>query len=380
MGDLGIYIHIPFCRRICNYCDFYAVKNNDTERFVKNLITEINLYSHKYPKEKIKTIFIGGGSPSVIHPAQINEILKNIYDNFNTDSIKEITIETNPEDFLISDKVIDIKKIIMYKEAGINRISLGVQSFINEELKFLTRNHNAEISLKVTEELKKYFENISIDLIYFLPGQKLNDWSLNLDIAIELKIPHISAYTLIIEKETNLYRDYLKGIIKQNSQELESEMYLMTFEKLVADNYIMYEVSNFAKPGYESIHNKRYWDYCDYIGFGPSAHSFHNMKRWNNFRNIIKYNKSIESETLPVENETKLDTYKQKTEFIMLSLRSVGIDNERYKKLFNSDFFIEYENGINDLIQQGLAFRYLEHLKLTSKGYLLADEIMVNYF
>jgi oxygen-independent coproporphyrinogen-3 oxidase len=381
MGDLGLYLHIPFCKRKCNYCDFYVIKNIELiDRFATNLKKELELNSKNHSDEEIVTIFIGGGTPSILKPSYIKEILNKIRQLYNINNVEEITIETNPEDFFNTDNKIDIDKINIYKDSGINRISIGVQSFIYEELKLLTRNHDPETSIRIIEELKNHFKNISIDLIYSIPGQTLKDWEINLDITTELEIPHVSAYTLIFEKETILYKDFLNGKIKQNSHDLEAEMYSLTFDKLVKKNFAMYEVSNFAKPGFESIHNQRYWNYDDYLGIGPSAHSFYDKKRWNNSRNIIKYNKMIESGILPIENETHLNVHKQKTEFIMLSLRSLGIDNVKYKKLFNTDFFIDYDSSIKDLIHQGLAFRYSDHLKLTGKGYLLADEIMVNYF
>lgn len=375
MTESGLYIHIPFCRKKCNYCDFYLITNtNILERFLDNLDTEIKLQSQIYGSEKFDTLFIGGGTPSMLSIKQFEKLLNTLNKYFRISSGSEITTEANPEDFTDSDKLKSLRN------AGINRISFGVQSFNDDELKFLTREHNAESAIKVIEKAKKEFDNISIDLIYSLPNQSLINLSRTIDTAVRLDIPHISAYTLIFEKETPIYNMMDRKEIKNNDDKLESEMYLMFSEKLIQNGYEHYEVSNYAKPGFESRHNLKYWEYNDYLGLGPSAHSFFNGKRWNNFRNIIKYNINLQKNELAIENEHVLSEEEKKTEFIMLGLRSKGVNLLNYKKLFDTDFRDEFKKSVEIISDDKLGFFNSEYFRLTERGYLMVDEICAKYF
>jgi oxygen-independent coproporphyrinogen III oxidase len=375
MGKPGIYIHIPFCRKKCNYCDFYLITNtNILERYIENLKTEMKLQSGTYKNEKFDSIFIGGGTPSLLSPEQMNEIISTVKNNFDFQNENEITIEANPDDFKGEDK------FRMYKEVGINRISFGVQSFNDEELKFLTREHTSEQAYAVIEKAKKYFDNISIDLIYSLPNQVISNLERTLEKVIQLEIPHISAYTLIYEKETPIYNMMNKKKISKNDDKLESELYLMFSEKLSENGYEHYEVSNYARKGYESKHNLKYWEYENYIGFGPSAHSYFNGKRWNNFRNIIKYNIRLQKSELPFDYMHILTEKEMKIEFIMLGLRSRGVNLDNYYNLFGKKFEEEYEAGINDITSENLGYYNNGLYSLTEKGYLMADEICARYF
>jgi oxygen-independent coproporphyrinogen III oxidase len=383
----GLYIHIPFCRKKCNYCDFYLITNtNILNRFLKNLDTEILLQSEKYSEYTFDTIFIGGGTPSLLTEKQFENIFSALYKNYNISSESEITIEANPEDFYKPEKFKSLKDI------GINRISFGVQSFTNEELKFLTREHTSKQAIEVIEKTKKYFNNISIDLIYSLPNQNKSNLEKTLDKTLELEIPHISAYTLIFEKETPICNLMERNKIKKNDDEFESQLYLMFSDRLIENGYEHYEVSNYAKKGYESKHNLKYWEYNNYLGFGPSAHSFFNGKRWNNFRNIIKYNINLQKNELPIENEHTLTDVESKTEFIMLGLRSKGVYLKKYFELFGKEYEVEYSESLKILTDKELGFKVTKHelrnkerenisyYKLTEKGYLMVDEICVKYF
>ena len=250
----GIYIHIPFCHKRCIYCDFFLVTNPAlTDKFLTALHKEIELSSSHYKDEKFDTIYFGGGTPTILSPSNIKEIIKFTKDNFNISDNPEITIEANPE---------DLKKenIPLYREAGINRISIGVQSFRDDELKFLTRKHTAEEAVKVIENIKENFDNFSIDIIYSIPGSTIEDLRYSLQKASELGTPHISAYALTFEKKTALYKQAESGKVKQNSEENESEMYRFVSDTLTEYGYDHYEISSFAKPGYESIHNSKYWE------------------------------------------------------------------------------------------------------------------------
>jgi oxygen-independent coproporphyrinogen III oxidase len=375
LRDSGLYIHIPFCRRKCIYCDFYLITNTTIlDRYLKNLETEILLLSEKYKNEKFDTIFIGGGTPSMLSVRQLETILNALDKYFNISRDSEITIEANPEDFQEPDK------FRLLKQTGINRISFGVQSFNNDELMFLTREHDSTCAIKVIESAKKEFENLSIDLIYSLPNQGVKNLENTIDTAIKLDIPHISAYTLIYEKETPVYNMVESKELKMNDDKLESELYLMFSEKLTASGYEHYEVSNYAKKGFESKHNLKYWEYNNYIGFGPSAHSFFSGKRWNNFRNIIKYNVNLQKNELAAENEHVLTEEEKKTEFIMLGLRSKGVNLENYLYFFNKNFPDEYNESLKKLTDNRLGFKSNDYYRLTEKGYLMADEICAKYF
>ncbi len=370
----GIYIHIPFCRRKCTYCDFYLVTNlNIIDKFVSNLLKEIELTAPLYKNEKYNTIFFGGGTPSLLPPAKLKEIIDSLKSSFSISESSEITMEANPEDFIGAN-------FEEYKSTGINRFSFGVQSFIDEELKFLTREHTAEQAENVIRECRKVFDNVSCDIIYSLPGQKKENLEYSLSKVIELNIPHVSAYTLIFEEQTKLYTLLQKNLVKQNEDSVESDLYSYVSDFLMLNRFTHYEVSNYAKPGYESKHNLKYWQYENYLGFGPSAHSLHNGKRWNNFRDIIKYNVHLQEGKLPIENEIILDKKMMKMEFIMLALRSTGINFERYTKFFNENFQQEYKNSVNELEKNGLGNISYEDFKLTEKGYKLTDEIVAKYF
>jgi oxygen-independent coproporphyrinogen III oxidase len=372
----GIYIHIPFCRRKCSYCDFYLITNlSIVERFLDNLINEIILSANNYKNDFFDSIFIGGGTPSILSGEQVSRILDALKNNYNISDESEITIESNPEDFIN-----EPGKLLRIRDAGINRISFGIQSFNDDELKFLTREHTVKQAVVVIENAKIYFDNISIDLIYSLPNQIIKYLENTLDIAIRLNIPHISAYTLIYEKETPIYNLMNRNIIIRNDDNIESELYSIFSDILISKGYEHYEVSNYAKKGFESKHNLKYWEYANYLGFGPSAHSMWNGKRWNNFRNIIKYNISLQKNQLPIENENILAVEEMKTEFIMLGLRSKGVKLNNYKNIFKNEFIEEFKEQVNVLIEKELGILKKDYFSLTEKGYLLVDEICAKYF
>lgn len=371
----GIYIHIPFCRKKCDYCDFYLITNTVIlERFLENLKTEIFLHSQFYKNTGFDTIFIGGGTPSLLDAKQIESILDSLFINYDIKRNPEITIEANPEDFCRT------QKLKYLKDTGVNRISFGIQSFVDRELKFLTREHSSEQSVDVIKNAQKYFDNISIDLIYSLPHQKISDLEKTLDITLKLEIPHVSAYTLIYEKETPLYNMMQRKKIVMNDDKLESKLYMLFSEKLAKRGYEHYEVSNYAKKGYRSKHNLKYWEYENYLGFGPSAHSFFGGKRWNNFRNIIKYNISLQKNELAIENVHNLTAEELKTEFIMLGLRSVGVNLKRYRELFGKEFENEFSDSLDLLVKENLGMKRTGYFSLTEKGYLIVDEICAKYF
>lgn len=370
----GIYIHIPFCRSKCTYCDFYLITNlNLIDKFTESLLKEIELYSDEYKNITFDTIFFGGGTPSLIGAERIGKIIDKLKLNFNISENCEVCIEANPEDLYNSD-------IKSFRDAGLNRLSFGVQSFNNNELQFLTRNHTAEEALATIEQAKKYFDNISIDLIYSLPGQTNEDLLKSLETAIKTNVPHISAYTLIFEKFTKLYTLLKNGKVIMNNENTEADMYRLVDNKLIGAGYSHYEISNFAKEGYESRHNKKYWNYESYLGLGPSAHSFFNNKRFNNYRDIVKYNVMLAEGKIPIEDTYLLKPEDNKKEFIMLALRSSGVNFDRYREIIKSDFQIEFEKETETLISNNLASKDTNKFSLTTEGYLLADEIVSKFF
>ena len=370
----GIYIHIPFCSKRCNYCDFYLVTNLDLiSKFISSLKKEITLYSELVKENEFDTIFFGGGTPSILSADQIEDLLVHLGKSFKISKFPEITLESNPEDFLD-------KNSGEYRSAGINRLSLGVQSFINSELKFLTRQHTSEEAQTVIQNAFKHFENISLDIIYSLPSQTGEDLDLSLTKAIELGVSHISAYTLTYEKKTVLYKSLEKKLFEKNTDSREAELYNYVSEKLTGNGFEHYEVSNFAKENSRSRHNLKYWHYENYLGLGPSAHSFFNGKRWNNFNSISKYNSFLAVNDLPAEEQYEPDMDQKHLEYVMLALRSDGINFKRYRELFNEDFKVKFRKQISELIKNNFAVMDTGRFYLNENGYAIADEIISKYF
>lgn len=370
----GIYIHIPFCGKRCSYCDFYFLTNLKViDKFLLSLKNEISISSLLFKDENFNTIFFGGGTPSLLSHIQIEEILELLYKHFKISSKAEITIEANPEDFLE-------KNLFDYRSVGINRISFGVQSFLDHELKFLTRQHTAYEAEKVITEASKSFDNINLDIIYSLPSQAIKEIDHSLSKAIELNVKHISAYTLTFEEKTVLFKSLQRNIIKKNTDSVEAELFNFVGDKLGAAGFNHYEVSNFARDGFECSHNLKYWNYDNYVGFGPSSHSMVNGERWNNFRDIIKYNFLLERDILPIEQKYKLTYDQKKLEYILLSLRSSGLNFIKYKEIFQEDPDKVFSNSMNELVKNNFGVRCEEKFSLNDKGYAIADEIVAKYF
>lgn len=366
----GIYIHIPFCERKCIYCDFYSLADiKDFDAFVSFLLKEINLYSKLHNEESISTIYFGGGTPSLFKPEQIGKILNEISKLFVVDYNPEITIEVNPGTTTIS-------KLKGYRDVGVNRISIGVQSFFDVDLKFLTRIHNStDARNSIMDAVSAGFKNISIDLIYALPTQNIKTIKENLEIAISYPIKHISAYTLILEDNTALAKMVTESKIRVVSEEVEAEMMEFVMNYLNENGFWQYEVSNFAIKGYESKHNQNYWNHTNYIGCGPSAHSFWDGKRWWNVSSIFSYYSRLDNDLLPIANSESLTQEQIINEILFLGLRSNGISFSKISKLLQKDFKKIYTNEINYLIENKFAKVQQDVLRLTPKGYIITDEI-----
>lgn len=371
MNPFSIYIHIPFCNIKCNYCDFYVViKDTKKNPLLYSILKEIEYFAEIYrSKGYVQTIYFGGGTPSLLEPEYINQIIKKIKSLFNADNILEVTIEANPN-------TLTEDKLKGFLEAGINRISIGVQSFNNEDLKYLTRDHDKDTAIRSIElAAKAGFENINIDLIFSIPGQTLDDWKLNLDLAVRLPIKHISAYSLTLERGTSLFYQVEKGLTHLRSIEQDADMYEFTMDFLPNHGFKQYEVSNFAKEGYESIHNLNYWYRINYLGFGPSAHSLWESRRWHNFRNITRYIDQVNQNRHAIKDEEFLNPPEIYNERIYLGLRSRGINLKKLEDDFNINLLKHEERFMNELIKNGFVIIENDMLRLTKKGYLLCDEI-----
>jgi oxygen-independent coproporphyrinogen-3 oxidase len=372
----GIYIHIPFCERKCIYCDFYSVENlNLIDRFTESLLKEIEIFSIEadfFNDSIFDTIYFGGGTPSLLEPAQIEKILNKLSQSFKISSNPEITLETNPG-------TVDKRKLLEFKNLGVNRISFGVQSFFDDDLKFLGRIHTGEDAFKcVNDSFEVGFENVSIDLIFGLPGQTVEKWLENLKFAVSLNVPHISAYNLIVERGTPLHELISLGKVEIPEDEIQAQLYERTIDFLENAGYVHYEVSNYAFEGFECRHNLKYWQYENYIGFGPSAHSFWINKRWWNFANLNKYINALDLGKIPVANFEILDEEKMIEEFIYLGLRSKGINVARFKGKFGFEFVdSDIKDEIEELERAGYITIEDDFIKLTPKGFLLCDEIVL---
>jgi len=372
----GIYIHIPFCERKCIYCDFYSVENlNLIDRFTESLLKEIKIFSIEadfFNDSIFDTIYFGGGTPSLLEPAQIEKILNKLSQSFKISSNPEITLETNPG-------TVDKRKLLEFKNLGVNRISFGVQSFFDDDLKFLGRIHTGEDAFKcVNDSFEVGFENVSIDLIFGLPGQTVEKWLENLKFAVSLNVPHISAYNLIVERGTPLHELFSLGKVQIPEDEIQAQLYERTIDFLENAGYVHYEVSNYAFEGFECRHNLKYWQYENYIGFGPSAHSFWINKRWWNFANLNKYINALDLGKIPVANFEILDEEKMIEEFIYLGLRSKGINVARFKGKFGFEFVDgDIKDEIEELERAGYITIEDDFIKLTPKGFLLCDEIVL---
>ncbi len=371
MEKTAVYIHIPFCDHKCIYCDFYSLINyQNVETYLKSLKMEIQHYAQEYSKERvINTIFFGGGTPSFMTPNYIGEIINCISKNFSVDKNAEITLETNPG-------TVDKSKLLEFKNSGINRLSIGIQTFDEDELKFLTRIHDKKTAIKTVDNAAEIgIENINIDLIFSLPNQTKQTWSENLKTAVELPIKHISAYSLILEKGTILNKLVLDGKVNMASENYDAELYQFTMEFLEKENFIQYEVSNFSKSGFECLHNKYYWEYKDYFGFGTAAHSFVNGKRWWNYSSLSKYILEIDKHKSAVRDFEILTVEQKLEEMIMLGLRSNGIDLNSIK-IFSDNWYFENKENINTFIKERYLIQKAGIISCTSKGYLICDEII----
>jgi len=377
----GIYIHIPFCKQACHYCDFhFSTSMKKKDEMVLALAKEIamrknefNLLDSAQSDNQIETIYFGGGTPSVLSNEEINFLIAEVYKNYNVVENPEITLEANPDD-LSSERIFELSK------SPINRLSIGIQSFYEEDLKMMNRAHNSAEAKKCLEEATKYFDNISLDLIYGIPGLTDEMWKQNIETALSFAIPHISSYALTVEPKTALRKLIDTGKIAEPQDEVASNHFMILVDTLQKNGFIHYELSNFGKENYFSKNNSAYWLGKKYIGIGPSAHSYDGEKRGWNIANNSLYIKSIQENILPIETEilSKSDRY---NEYIMTGLRTIwGVSLHRIEQEFGLEYLDYLQKQVQKFLNDDLVFIENNILKPTVKGKFLTDGIASDLF
>ncbi len=370
---VGIYIHIPYCKKKCYYCDFLSSCNyKNLDEYMKALYKEVVLYKEKFGSHNIDTIYIGGGTPSSIESSYIEKVIDVIDENNKILPSNEITIEVNPES-------VTYEKLKSYYNSGINRLSMGCQSFDDEKLKSIGRIHNSSQIYKAYDDMiASGFKNINLDLIFALPKQNFDDFKNDLDKLLSLESQHISAYSLILEEDTPLYDMTRKGDIKLLSDDIDRNYYHYLIDTLDKYDYKQYEISNFAKSGYESKHNLKYWDLDYYIGLGLGASSFFNSQRYSNESSFDNYINSIDNGNLALTNIEEINYDNLKIDYILMRLRlNLGIDRNKYKSIFGIDIYVEYKELIDSFIVNGNMVLDDDKLAFTSQGFDICNQFFL---
>jgi len=370
----GIYIHIPFCKQACYYCDFhFSTSLKKKDELLMAIQKELQLRKSEFENTKVETIYFGGGTPSLLSKDELQTIFEAVYENYSVVKSPEITLEANPDD-LTKDKIIELSK------SPINRLSIGIQSFFDTDLKLMNRAHSSEEASTSLEESLGYFDNISVDLIYGIPGASNAQWEENIDIALSFEIPHISSYALTVEPKTALASFIQKGIVDNVNDDKTHEQFNLLKPKLENKGFIHYELSNFGKEGFFSKNNSAYWQGKSYLGIGPSAHSFNGSQRGWNVRNNSKYINALQNNELPIEIEylTITDQY---NEYVMTGLRTIwGVSLPKIEKDFGK-LYLDYLNEQSQIfINQHLLYIDDTHLRVTKKGQFLSDGIASQLF
>ena len=371
----GVYLHIPFCKSRCSYCDFATDiyrNEDDVDRYIATLVSEIeNFRPSRGRILNADTIYFGGGTPSLLSSDQIGKILGAVKTKFDIDLGPEITMEMNPA-------TVTPETLRSYKSLGVNRASFGVQTFNDRALKLLARGHDANDARQTYRMLRDAgFENVSFDLIAGLPGQTVADWKRNLTEAIALSPEHLSLYLLEIHEGTPLAEQVRSGRRPMPDEDLAAEMYELMCEKLTTAGYEHYEISNFAKPGFESRHNTKYWTLESVYGFGVSAHSFDGFQRYSNERDTAKYVEQIATSSSAEVSREWID---HESEFIFLGLRlDRGIDIKEFKERFGTDLVEKHHAVISELRDQGLVDLTVRSVRLTRKGRLFSNEVFQRF-
>ena len=370
----GIYIHIPFCKQACNYCDFhFSISLKKKDEMVFALAKEMVLRATEFKDEVVETIYFGGGTPSILEIDDLRFLIDEVYRNYTVAENPEITVEANPDDLTET-------RIIELSQSKINRLSIGIQSFFEDDLKFMNRAHNSAEAKKCLEIATQYFDNISIDLIYGVPNMSNEKWLQNIETALSFNVPHISSYALTVEPKTALHSFIQKGIIPPPDDEVAQKHFHLLVDKLEENEFIHYELSNFGKTTYFSKNNSSYWLGKKYIGIGPSAHSYNGISRSWNISNNTLYLKSISENILPSETETltKTDRY---NEYVMTGLRTIwGISLDRIEREFGKTYLDYLNKQSYNYIEDHFLFVDDTILRTTKIGKFLSDGIASDLF
>jgi oxygen-independent coproporphyrinogen III oxidase len=375
MTAAGLYVHIPFCSSRCSYCDFATglYQSELAERYVRGLLNEIE--ASQYSSKNVDTIYFGGGTPSLLAPAQLERILASLYERFKIATGPEITLEINPGSATP-------EKLHAFRSLGVNRASFGAQTFDDAELAKLGRSHNSADTLRTFADLREAgFANVSFDLIAGLPGQTLESWQRNIKQALDLAPEHLSFYLLEVHNGTPLAEHIRRGIQPQPDDDLAGVMYEWMLEAAAAAGYEHYEISNLRRPGFHSRHNVKYWTAAPYYGFGCSAHSYDgDMRRWANQRDVLKYVEMIESGASAVVEEQQLDETDVRAEALFLGMRLMqGVDLRRYRESFGIDLRDEHAEDLDRFCKAGLVELDGDLIRLTRTGALLSNEVFAAF-
>ena len=374
----GIYIHIPFCKQACHYCDFhFSTSMKKKEEMVLAIAKELQMRKSEFENDpefsRVETIYFGGGTPSVLTQEEINFLLTEVYNNYEVAENPEITLEANPDD-LSEERIIELSK------SKINRLSIGIQSFFEDDLQLMNRAHNSAEAKKCLEVASQYFDNISLDLIYGIPGMSNEKWKQNIDTALSFGVPHISSYALTVEPKTALNKLIQTGKIAAPKDDVAQEHFAILVETLEANGFIHYELSNFGKENYFSKNNSAYWLGKKYIGIGPSAHSYDGISRSWNISNNSLYLKCIQENKLPNEIEI-LSITDRYNEYVMTGLRTIwGVSFDRIKTEFGGEYLEYLNKQTQKFLADDLVFIENNILKPTPKGKFLTDGIASDLF
>lgn len=371
----GIYIHIPFCHQICNYCDFnkFFFANQPVDEYIEAVGKELTLWKARAPEafNNVETVFLGGGTPTALSATQITRLLTLIAQQVPLAQVKEFSSEANPDE-------LSRDKLVALYEGGVNRLSMGVQSFDEALLKRLGRTHsNTHVMETIATAKDVGFKNISIDLMYGLPDQTMAQWQSSLRMALDLQLPHYSAYSLLVEPKTIFYMEYNKGRLPLPTPQLEGEMYDVLMREMEAANVAQYEISNF---GQNSVHNTIYWDNDEYIGIGAGAHGYVEGVRYGNHGPLKKYFAALASNTLPLLNEHKVTEQEAMEEQLFLGLRkTAGVPNASFEQRFGKTMDAAFPGVIAPLITKGLVVQDAEGLRLTRAGRFVGNEVFQQF-
>jgi len=370
----GIYIHIPFCRKKCYYCDFFKSTDlSQKARLLAGLKLELESRVSEYCSEEINTIYFGGGTPSVLLINELKDLLNVIKSNYRVNEDAEITLEANPDDLTLTN-------LLTLKQIGFNRLSMGVQSFSETDLKLMNRRHSALQAIQSVKWAKEAgFSNISIDLIYGLPNQNMEEWEQNVRIAVELDVQHISAYNLTYHEGTVFYEQLKKGILKELPDELNLQQFELLIRILKEAGFEHYEISNFCKPGLYSQHNSSYWKSRKYLGIGPSAHSYDLQSRSWNVSSISKYLHGLENDEPYSETEilTEQDRY---NDYIITGIRTIwGVSEDFVQSEFSSKYFAHFQKSREKYLQSGHLSCTSGKVSLSTEGLFISDQITTDF-